>query len=54
MIDAIHDKMTECRYLKPIETFDHGIKPKGWFEVDILKRGRKALEDVNSELGKQF
>ncbi|XP_046748343.1 phosphoribosylformylglycinamidine synthase [Diprion similis] len=54
IVDAMHDKMTECRYLEPIETFDHGIKPKGWYEVDILKYGRKALEDVNSELGLAF
>ncbi|XP_012269939.2 phosphoribosylformylglycinamidine synthase [Athalia rosae] len=54
MIDALHDKMTECRYLKPIETFDHGIKPKSWFEVDIVNHGRKALENVNSELGLAF
>lgn len=43
--------MTECRYVKPIETFDHGFKPEKWFEVDILKHGRKALEDVSCKLG---
>lgn len=43
--------MTECRYVKPIETFDHGFKPEKWFEVDILKYGRKALEDVSYKLG---
>lgn len=43
--------MTECRYLKPIKTFDHGFKPEKWFEVDVMKKGRKALEEVNSKLG---
>lgn len=43
--------MTECRYLKPIETFDHGFRPEKWFEVDVLNCGRSALEDVNSKLG---
>nr|XP_003704098.1 PREDICTED: phosphoribosylformylglycinamidine synthase [Megachile rotundata] len=54
IIDALHDRMTQCRYLKPIETFDHGFRPEKWFEVDILKNGRKALEDVNSKLGLAF
>lgn len=43
--------MTECRYTKAIETFDHGFRPEKWFEVDVLKGGRKALEEVNSKLG---
>lgn len=44
--------MTECRYEKPIETFDHGFRPEDWFEVDVLKHGRQALVDVNDKLGK--
>nr|XP_031826710.1 phosphoribosylformylglycinamidine synthase [Nomia melanderi] len=52
--DALHDKMTQCRYMKPIETFDHGFRPENWFEVDILKSGRKALEEVNLKLGLAF
>lgn len=43
--------MTEYRYVKPIETFDHGFRPEKWFEVDLIKEGRKALEEVNSKLG---
>jgi len=46
--------MTECRYLKPIETFDHGFRPEKWFEVDIIRKGRKALEEVNLKLGKHL
>lgn len=46
--------MTECRYLKPIETFDHGFRPEEWFEVDVMKHGRKALEEVNNKLGLAF
>ncbi|XP_076278992.1 phosphoribosylformylglycinamidine synthase [Lasioglossum baleicum] len=52
--DTLHDKMTQCRYTRPIETFDHGFRPEKWFEVDILKGGRKALEEVNSKLGLAF
>ncbi|KAG8262896.1 hypothetical protein J6590_043884 [Homalodisca vitripennis] len=51
---ALHDRMTECRYLEPIQSFDHGIVPEPWFTVDILGQGRKALEDVNSKLGLAF
>lgn len=54
IVDALHDQMTECRYLKPIETFDHGFRPGKWFEVDVLKYGRSALEDVNTKLGLAF
>lgn len=54
IVDVLHDKMTQCRYVTPIETFDHGFKPEKWFEVDILKHGRKALEDVSKKLGLAF
>lgn len=54
IVDALHDRMTECRYSTPIETFDHGFRPEDWFEVDVMKHGRKALEDVNSKLGLAF
>ncbi|KAG7197412.1 hypothetical protein KM043_013274 [Ampulex compressa] len=54
IVNALHDRMTECRYMTPIESFDHGYKPEKWFEVDILKDGRKALESVNSKLGLAF
>ncbi|XP_076754672.1 phosphoribosylformylglycinamidine synthase [Xylocopa sonorina] len=52
--DALLDKMTECRYTKPIQTFDHGFRPEKWFEVDILQEGRMALEKVNMQLGLAF
>ncbi|XP_043596349.1 phosphoribosylformylglycinamidine synthase isoform X2 [Bombus pyrosoma] len=52
--DVLHDKMTECRYMKPIETFDHGFRPENWFEVNVLEEGRIALEKVNSKLGLAF
>jgi phosphoribosylformylglycinamidine synthase len=49
--NLLHDKMTECQYTKPIETFDHGFRPEKWFEIDVIKYGKKALEDVNLKLG---
>ncbi|CAK9831747.1 Phosphoribosylformylglycinamidine synthase [Anthophora retusa] len=52
--NILHDKMTQCRYINPIETFDHGFRPENWFEVDVLQEGRVALENVNSKLGLAF
>ncbi|KAL0104733.1 hypothetical protein PUN28_016396 [Cardiocondyla obscurior] len=54
IVEVLGDKMTECRYTKPIETFDHGFRPEKWFEVDVMKNGRRALEEVNSKLGLAF
>lgn len=47
----LHDRMTHCRYITPIESFELGIIPEDWYEVDVLSAGRLALEDVNSHLG---
>lgn len=54
IVAILHDKMTECRYFKPIETFDHGFRPENWFEVDVLKYGRQALVDVDKKLGENL
>lgn len=50
----LHDRMTQTRYFTPIESFDLGVTPEDWYEVDVLSAGRKALEDVNSHLGLAF
>lgn len=47
----LHDRMTHCRYITPIESFELGITPEDWYEVDVISEGRQALEDVNSHLG---
>ncbi|KAK0172935.1 hypothetical protein PV328_006197 [Microctonus aethiopoides] len=54
IVDVLHDKMTQCRYLEPIKTFDHGFRPEEWFEVDVMNKGKEALEDVNKKLGLAF
>ena len=43
--------MTQTPYEKPLTSFDLGIKPEKWFEIDIMGQGRKALETVNQKLG---
>ncbi|XP_014295067.2 phosphoribosylformylglycinamidine synthase [Microplitis demolitor] len=54
LVNSLHDRMTECRYNRPIESFDHGFRPEPWFEVEILQKGRQALVDVNARLGLAF
>lgn len=46
--------MTECRYLKPLASFDLEVKPQPWFEVDVLGKGQKALVEVDKALGKKI
>jgi phosphoribosylformylglycinamidine synthase len=43
--------MTQTRYSTPIESFELGVIPEDWYDVDVLSAGRMALEDVNSHLG---
>ncbi|XP_014278161.1 phosphoribosylformylglycinamidine synthase isoform X1 [Halyomorpha halys] len=50
----LHDRMTECQYYEPIKSFNHGIIPENWAEVDIINGGRKALEELNTKLGLAF
>ena len=54
LADVLHDKMTQCVYKQPLQSFDVDIKPEEWFEVDILSTGRYALEKVNQDLGLAF
>ena len=51
VVNALHDRMTQTPYEKPLTSFDLGIKPEKWFEIDIMGQGRKALETVNQKLG---
>lgn len=52
VVAALHDRMTECRYLKPLTSFLLDKKPEPWYEVDIVGKGKAALENVNEHLGK--
>jgi phosphoribosylformylglycinamidine synthase len=50
----VHDRMTECAYPAPLETFESGIEPESAFPVPILREGRGALERINREMGLAF
>ncbi|XP_034561977.1 phosphoribosylformylglycinamidine synthase [Notolabrus celidotus] len=54
LTDCLHDNMTECIYKHPITSFAVETKPQPVFEVDVVGRGRAALEAVNDELGLAF
>lgn len=51
LIECLYDGMTECIYQHPITSFTVEIKPQLVFEVDILGKGRAALETTNDDLG---
>ncbi len=53
-MDAVHDKMTQCRYTTVLTTFDLDISPEDVFEVDILHEGKSALQKANKELGSSY
>ncbi|HSX24652.1 MAG TPA: phosphoribosylformylglycinamidine synthase [Candidatus Andersenbacteria bacterium] len=45
------DRMTEQHYPNGIENFDTGIIPEDVQAVDLMGRGKTALEEMNSTLG---
>ncbi|KAG7487705.1 hypothetical protein MATL_G00026240 [Megalops atlanticus] len=54
LISSLYDSMTECVYPHPIMSFAVETRPQDVFEVDILGKGRAALEKANEELGLAF
>ncbi|HSO08573.1 MAG TPA: phosphoribosylformylglycinamidine synthase, partial [Desulfoprunum sp.] len=42
-IAAHHDRMTECRYLEPLQSFETGIVPEAVYEVDLKAQGPDGL-----------
>jgi phosphoribosylformylglycinamidine synthase len=54
LLASMHDRMTECRYLKPLDDFASGATPAPVGTVPVKTAGRAALERINSELGLAF
>jgi phosphoribosylformylglycinamidine synthase len=50
----VHDRMTECPYPAPLQSFAAGVEPEAMRTVPVLEQGRRALEDINRELGLAF
>jgi phosphoribosylformylglycinamidine synthase len=50
-IAANHDRMTECRYPSPLESFETGLVPEPVRQIPLLEEGPEALRRLNRELG---
>ncbi|MCX8030830.1 MAG: phosphoribosylformylglycinamidine synthase [Thermodesulfovibrionales bacterium] len=46
-----YDRMTECQYIKQLETFNTNIIPKGIRIIPLIEEGKEALIRLNKELG---
>ena len=52
LVDCLHDRMTECRYLKPLSSFELQVEQEQTvFDVDIMGGGKDALLKANKDLG---
>jgi len=47
----LHDRMTQCRYDHPPETFSSASRSQPIHYVDVIGEGRAALVRANTELG---
>ena len=50
-LSLVHDRMTECPYPKPLETFETDIKPEPVRIIPLMEKGRPELEKLNREMG---
>ncbi|CAI5965156.1 unnamed protein product [Closterium sp. NIES-64] len=50
----VHDRMTECVYESRLETFVTDAAPAPVVRIPVMKEGRKALEQVNKDMGLAF
>lgn len=50
----VHDRMTECVYAEPLESFDNGATAETFITIPLLEEGKSALEKLNKEKGLGF
>ncbi len=48
---ARYDRMTECPYPRPLDTFETGLVPEPVFSVPLIEKGIAALREINREMG---
>ena len=53
-LDLVHDRMTECAYALPIETFETGMKPEPVYILPLIEEGPDALRKLNRAMGLGF
>ncbi|KAI3841965.1 hypothetical protein MKX03_032638 [Papaver bracteatum] len=50
----VHDRMTECVYPQKLLSFKTTAVPEEVEYIDVMGRGRKALEEINEKMGLAF
>ncbi|KAI4342176.1 hypothetical protein MLD38_026828 [Melastoma candidum] len=50
----VHDRMTECVYAQKLKSFDTSVVPEEVISIPVMEQGRKALEEINEEMGLAF
>lgn len=53
-IDMHHDRMTECVYPRPLDTFEIGIKPEEVHDVPLMEKGIEALKEKGMKALERF
>ncbi|CAO2816801.1 unnamed protein product [Amaranthus hypochondriacus] len=50
----VHDRMTECVYTQRLTSFKTNVVPEEVQYVQVMEKGRKALEEINRKMGLAF
>lgn len=50
----VHDRMTECVYTQRLRSFETSVVPEEVRYIPVMEKGRKALEEINVEMGLAF
>lgn len=53
-VALVHDRMTECVYTQKLTSFETTLVPEEVRYIPVLEKGRKALEEINEEMGLAF
>lgn len=54
LIGLVHDRMTECVYEVPLNSFDNGVQSENFKVIPLLEKGKAALEEINRVKGLGF
>lgn len=54
IVSQLHDRMTEQRYTKPIDSFVLPVTRTDWVEIDVITEGEEALRRISGQLGLAF
>ncbi len=46
-----HDRMTECLYPRPLETFETGITPENVYIIPLIKENGENVKKINYRMG---